>query len=136
KPFPHCRAQHGPIQVVRELVQQHGIKPSEIESINAWVEGHVMHPLWENRNLDHVTQGQFSIAHGLSVAAHLIPPDKSWQSPEVVFDPSVLALMDKIRFEVHPDYEKLLTANAASRPTRIEIRARGQTYVAEKRWAK
>ena len=48
------------------------------------------------------------------VHRHLIPPDKSWQSPEVVFDPSVLALMEKIRFEVHPDYEKLLTGHAAS----------------------
>ena len=28
--------------------------------------------------------------------------------PEVVFDPSVLALMDKVRFDVHPDYEKQL----------------------------
>ena len=44
--------------------------------------------------------------------------------------------MDKINFEVHPDYEKLLTANAASRPTRVEVRARGETYVLEKRYPK
>src|SRR5205085_192850 len=83
KPYPHCRAQHGPIQAVRELVAEHGIKPADIESINAWVEPHVIHPLWQNRNIDHITVGQFSIAHGLSVAAHLLPPDKSWQTPEV-----------------------------------------------------
>ncbi|NDZ18831.1 MmgE/PrpD family protein [Variovorax sp. WS11] len=136
KPYPHCRAQHAPIQVVREIVSANGIKPSEIEGIKAWVEGFVMQPLWLNRKIEHVTQGQFSIAHGLSVAAHLLPPGKSWQSPEVVFDPSVLALMEKVECEVHPDYEKLLTANAASRPTRIEVRARGKTFVGEKRWAK
>ncbi|MGN5477914.1 hypothetical protein ACTMU2_16060 [Cupriavidus basilensis] len=44
-----------------------------------------------------MTQAQFSIAHGSkSVGAHRIPPGKAWQSPEVVFDPSVLDLMDKI----------------------------------------
>lgn len=131
KPFPHCRAQHAPIQVVREIVSANGIKPSEIEGIKAWVEGFVMQPLWLNRKIEHVTQGQFSIAHGLSVAAHLIPPGKAWQSPEVVFDASVLALMDKVECEVHPDYETLLTANSASRPTRIEVRARGRLFVGE-----
>ena len=136
KPYPHCRAQHAPIEVVREIVRDNGIEPSEIEGIKAWVERHVMQPLWLNRKIENVTQAQFSIAHGLSVAAHLFPPDKAWQSPEVVFNPSVLALMDKIECEVHPDYEKLLADNAASRPTRIEVRARGKTYVAEKRWPK
>ena len=54
----------------------------------------------------------------------------------MVFDPSVIALMDKIHFEVHPDYETQLTGNAASRPTRIQVRARGQTFTAERRYPK
>ena len=74
--------------------------------------------------------------HGLSVGAHRIPPGKQWQSPEVVFDPSVLALMDRISFEVHPEYEKLVSGNAASRPARIEVLARGQSFVGEARYPK
>jgi 2-methylcitrate dehydratase PrpD len=136
KPYPHCRSQHGPMQLVRELVAEHGLRPAEITRIHAWVEGHVMHELWLNRTIDHVTIGQFSVAHGLAMAAHMFPPDKSWQSPDRVFDPSVLALMDKVSFEAHPDYAKLLLSNAASRPARVEISARGQRYVAERRWAK
>lgn len=136
KPYPHCRAQHAPIQVVSDLVRENNIKPSEIESIKAWVEGFVMQPLWLERNIEHVTQGQFVIAHGLAVAAHLLPPDKKWQSEDVVFSPSVLALMGRIKCEVHPDYERMLMENASSRPTRIEIKARGQTFIGERRWAK
>ena len=136
KPYPHCRSQHAPIQVVTELVRENGIKPAEIEGITAWVEGFVMQPLWLNKDIQHVTQGQFCIAHGLAVAAHLLPPNKGWQTPEVVFDPSVLSLMNRIECQVHPDYETLLLENASSRPTRIEIRARGQTFVGERRWAK
>jgi len=136
KPYPHCRLMHAPFDTLIDVLQRNDIKPQEIEGIRAWVEGYAMQPLWLNREITHVTQGQFSIAHGLAVAAQRIAPGKRWQAPEVVFDPSVLALMDKIEFEVHPDYEKQLLANAASRPTRIEVRARGHTFVGERLYPK
>jgi 2-methylcitrate dehydratase PrpD len=136
KPYPHCRILHAPLDALTEIVETHSIRPDEIEEITAWVEGFVMQPLWLNRNVEHETQAQFSMAHGLSVGAHRIPPGKQWQSREVVFDPSVLALMEKVKFEVHPDYEKQLTANAASRPTRIEVRARGRRFVGERAYPK
>ena len=93
-----------------------------------------MQPIWLLRKIKHVTDAQFSVAHGLSVGAHRIPPGKAWQSPEVVFKPSVLALMERVTFEVHPDYEKLVSANAASRPARLEVRARGKSFTGEKRF--
>lgn len=136
KPYPHCRILHGLLDCLTEIVETNDLKPCEIESIKAWVEGFVMQPLWLLRDIEHVTDAQFSVAHGLSVGAHRIPPGKEWQSPEVVFNPSVLALMDKVSFEIHPDYENLLVGNAASRPARIEVRARGQSFVGEKRYPK
>lgn len=134
KPYPHCRILHALLDCLYDITGSNDIQPHEIEGITAWVEGFVMQPLWLLRKIDHVTDAQFSVVHGLSVGAHRIPPGKRWQSPEVVFDPSILALMDKIQFEVHPDYEKLLTGNAASRPARIEVRARGDVWVREKRY--
>ena len=134
KPYPHCRILHALLDCLRDIVESNDIQPGEIEGINAWVEAFVMQPIWLLRKIEHVTDAQFSVAHGLAVGAHRIPPGKAWQSPEVVFDPSVLALMDKVSFEVHPDYEKLVTGNAASRPARIEVRARGRSWVGEKRY--
>jgi 2-methylcitrate dehydratase PrpD len=131
KPYPHCRILHAPLDVLTRILQDNDIEPDEIESIRAWVEGWVLKPLWLNRDITHVTQGQFSIAHGLAVGAHRIPPGKAWQMPEVVFDPSVLRLMGKVHYEVHPDYAERLTNNPASRPARIEVQARGQTFVGE-----
>jgi 2-methylcitrate dehydratase PrpD len=131
KPYPHCRILHAPLDVLIDIVEKHDIKPSEIESITAWVEGWVMKPLWTNRRIEHVTQAQFSMAHGLALGAHRIPAGKRWQAPEVVFDPSVLGLMDKVHCEVHPDYVKRVASDAASRPTRIEVQARGRTFVGE-----
>ena len=136
KPYPHCRILHALLDCLTGIVEANDIRPAEIDGINAWVEAFVMQPIWLQRKIEHVTDGQFSVAHGLSVGAHRIPPGKQWQSPEVVFDPSVLALMDRISFEVHPEYEKLVSGNAASRPARIEVLARGQSFVGEARYPK
>ena len=84
KPYPHCRILHAPLDVLTSILEQHDIKPAEIESITAWVEGWVMKPL-----------------------------------------------MDKVHYEVHPGYTQGLAADAASRPARIEVKARGQTFTAE-----
>lgn len=45
-------------------------------------------------------------------------------------------LMKKVKSERHPDFVKLLNQQGASRPARIEVSARGNTYVGEKRFPK
>jgi len=37
---------------------------------------------------------------------------------------------------VHPDYVKEVTAHASARPSKVEVRARGKTFVAEKLYPK
>lgn len=131
KPYPHCRILHAPLDVLINIVEKHDLQASEITSITAWVEGWVLKPLWTNRDVKHVTEAQFSMAHGLALGAHRIPAGKRWQDPEVVFDPSVIALMDKVHYEIHPDYARQLAKDPASRPARIEVQARGQTFFGE-----
>jgi hypothetical protein len=48
----------------------------------------------------------------------------------------VLALMEKVTFAPHPDYVSNLTGDPASRPTRVEIDARGKTFSAERSFPK
>lgn len=131
KPYPHCRILHAPLDVLTSILETNDIQPEEIESITAWVEAWVLEPLWTRREIGHVTEAQFSIAHGLALGAHRIAPGKTWQSPEVVFNPSILALMQKVRYEIHPDYASKLASNPAARPARIEVRARGQIFAGE-----
>ncbi len=136
KPYAHCRILHALADVLIDLVRSHGIRPEEIEGIKVWVEGMVERPIWLNRVIDDVLDAQFSIAHGIAVAAHCPPTARAWQDPALVFSPSVMALMDKVTHEVHPDYVKLLTSHGASRPARVELRARGTTFTGEKRYPK
>lgn len=136
KPYPHCRILHALIDVLIEIVKTNDIQPHEIDGIKVFVEGFVEQPVWLNRNIEHVHDAQFSIAHGIALAAHRPPPGKAWQDPGLVFSRSVMDLMNKVTHEVHPDYVKLLTSHAASRPAKIEVHARGRTFVGEKRYPK
>jgi 2-methylcitrate dehydratase PrpD len=136
KPYPHCRIMHAMMDCVIKVVRDNALQPHEIDAIKVYVEGIAERPVWLNRKIEHVQDAQFSMAHGISVAAHLVPPGKAWQDPKVVYDSSVMALMNRITTEVHPDYAKALTAHAASRPARIELRARGETFVEEKSYPK
>jgi 2-methylcitrate dehydratase PrpD len=131
KLYPHCRILHGPLDCLIDIVEQHDIRPEEIDSIDLLVEGFVEKPTWLTQDIQHVHDGQFSIAHGMAIGAHRLKPGRDWQDPKHVFSPSVLALMKKVRHRVHPDYEKALASHASARPSRVEVRARGQTFVAE-----
>lgn len=132
KHYPHCRVLAGPLDVLIDIVRKNGIKPEEIDSINAWVEGFLEKPLWTSRNITDVTDAQFSVAHGLALGAHDLVPGPDWQDPANVYAPSVLSLMEKVQFQPHPDYVKALTADPFARPTRIEVHARGQVFAQER----
>ncbi|WP_250516936.1 MmgE/PrpD family protein [Caballeronia sp. INDeC2] len=136
KPYPHCRILHALLDALDEIVKTNDIEPHEIDGIKAWVEGFVEQPVWLNREIAHVHDAQFSIAHGLALGAHRVPPGKAWQDPELVFGASVMNLMNRVTHEVHPNYVELLSGHAASRPARIEVRARGQAFVGERRYPK
>lgn len=137
KPYPHCRVMHAPLDILIALVHEHDLRVDEIESITAYGEGwaYVL-PSFVFREIREVQDAQFSFAHGLAVAAHRIPPGPRWQDREVVFDPSVLRLMSKVRLEVHPDSAYVHAQNPSSRPSRVEVRARGTVFGADRLFPK
>lgn len=134
KPYPHCRILHALVDAMTEILDANDLKPDEIEHIRAFVEGFVEQPVWLNRDVTTAHDAQFSIAHGLAVAAHRVKPGKDWMNPDLIFGDSVMRLMDRVSHQVHPDYVALLTSNAASRPALIEIIARGETFRGERRY--
>lgn len=137
KPYPHCRVMHAPLDLLTDLIARHDIRVDEIESITSYGEGWAYElPCFTNRQILLQHDAQFCFAHGLAVAAHRVPPGRQWQDPEVVFNPSVMALMDKVYLKTHPSYFQSISADILSRPSRVEIQARGQTFAAEKGFPK
>jgi len=136
KYYPHCRILHACIDGLIHIVESHNILPHEIESIHALFENHCLEPVWSNRTVDTQVDAQFSMAHGLSVAAHRICPGPEWQDYETILNPSVQALMSRITIGPHPDYVRALQEDHRSRLSRVEVKARGQTFIEERRYPK
>lgn len=137
KPYPHCRVMHAPLDLLIDLVTQHDIHVNEIERITSFGEGWAYElPCFTNRDIQLPQDAQFAFSHGMSIAAHRITPGRQWQDPAVVFDPSVMALMDKVKLVTHPNYFQAISKDITSRPSRVEIQARGQTFAAEKLFPK
>lgn len=136
KPYPNCRVWHAALDCVIEIVTENKLKPDEIESIDAYVEAIAKQPVWLSREISRVQDAQFSMPHGIATAAHLVPPGKAWQDPELVYSPSVMNLMSRVSTHADPGFVKLLEADPASRPARVELRARGQVFVKERRYPK
>ncbi|MGE4239835.1 MmgE/PrpD family protein [Ramlibacter sp.] len=136
KPYPHCRVLHSSLDCIYKLVEEHDLKPDEIEAMTVYIESFATGPAWLTKDIHHVHDAQFSMAHGIAVGAHRVPPGRAWQTPETVFDPSVISLMNRVTTLPFPDDAKKLAEQGASRPARVEIKARGQTFVEEKRYPK
>jgi 2-methylcitrate dehydratase PrpD len=137
KPYPFCRVTHALFDGLIELVRVNDIKPDEIESLTAYGEEWVgKFATFFNRDIERPYDAQFSFPHGLALAAHLVPPGKDWQDPENVYNPSVMNLMSKVVWKSHPDWAAAVAANPNARPARVEIAARGTTFVAERSYPK
>jgi 2-methylcitrate dehydratase PrpD len=136
KPYPHCRVMHALFDGLIAIVEDNDIAPNEIDAINAWGESFVMQPTWLNENIRNPRDAQFSMTHGLAIAAHRIPAGKDWQTPEAVLNPSVLELTKRTTFQAHPDYTAALLDNPAARRSRVEVVARGTTFTTERAYPK
>ncbi|MFT4030533.1 MAG: MmgE/PrpD family protein [Protaetiibacter sp.] len=136
KPYPHCRVMHSIFDELIEIVEHNDLRPDEIESIDAWGESFVMQPTWVNEEIRNPRDAQFSMTHGLAMAASRIPPGKEWQTDAAVHAPAVMALMERSRFQPHPGHAAALASNPAARRSRVEVRARGQVWSGERNYPK
>lgn len=137
KPYPHCRVPQALFDALIEVVRENEIKPEEIESLTAWGEEWVgQFPTFMADIIDRPYDAQFSFVHGLALAAHLVPPGRDWHDPAIVSSPSVLDLKKRIEWKSHPDWASAVSKDPNARPSRIEIVARGTTFVGERNYPK
>ncbi|MFC1963776.1 MmgE/PrpD family protein [Chloroflexota bacterium] len=136
KPYPHCRVMHGPFDCLLYILEENDIKPEEIESITIWGDNVCDEPIWTSPIVETQADAQFSMAHGVSVAAHRIPPGPEWQDYETIMSPSVLALMERITIKPHPGFVDAILKEPLSRMSKAEVKARGKTFTEERRYPK
>lgn len=136
KPYPCCRGMHGGLDCFIYLLEKHNLQPDEIERVWCGTDPIVDLPLWKNRTLFSHVDAQFIDAYGFAAAAYRLPPGPIWQSKEALENPKILSFMDKVTVETHPRYGDLILEDPRSPISKVEVVARGQAFVEERRWMK
>lgn len=132
KPYPACRYAHAPLDSIVDMVQQHDIKPEEVESVTIGLSDAgvaiIGTPIERKRKPENIVDGQFSMPFLAAVA--ITRRRMGWDDYELIGNQDIEALMQRI--DVVSDAE----ANAVY-PERwqstVTINARGQSFV-DKRW--
>lgn len=106
KPFPACHFTHAFADAVLAIRAEHGIKPADVESIDCLIaEGEVKtvcEPLHLKRAPKTAYEAQFSVPY--VTAASLVRGDFTLRElePDALADPDVLALAQKVSYQVDP----------------------------------
>jgi 2-methylcitrate dehydratase PrpD len=137
KPYPACRVMHGAFDCLAAIVEREDLRPDEIEGIRAYMESSVDEPLWQQlKQVETCVDAQFNVAFTLSLVAHRIEPGPRWSDPDILTNKSILKFMDRITYGEHPRYVEDLGKDPRSRTSKVEVVARGKTFVHEKRYIK
>jgi len=128
KPYPSCRYGHAGIDAALALRAAHGLQPAEIGGVTLGLPRAGMlligQPAEKKADPQNVVDGQFS--GPFVIACALASGAMGWDSYQLLRDPTVRALLPKIRCEFDPEIEAEFPANMSGKVT---IAARGETFV-------
>jgi 2-methylcitrate dehydratase PrpD len=104
KPYPCCRLVHPSVGLFLDLVEEQDLSPADIHSVRVIGHPYGAHPNSMNRDIQTNVDAQFSIPYVFSVIAHRVPVGPRWQAVETMHDRDILAFMDRVTYDVHPDF--------------------------------
>ena len=134
KHYACCRVIHNALDCFGAIIEREKLNPDEIVKVSAYIEASSWQPVWQNRVIKSQVDAQFSVAYNFSMVAHRIEIGPKWQDREVMRDPKILAFMDKVSHETHPEYIRTLKEDSNTRLAKVEVQARGRTFVEESRY--
>jgi 2-methylcitrate dehydratase PrpD len=126
KPYSACRYKHGPIDGIRKIMKDNGLRPAEVSEIIigllevAWPI--IAEPADLKYNPQSIVDAQFSMPFGAAVAVLYgnALPDR--YTEETIRSAEVAEVMKKVRITKDPELERLYPRQW---PSTVEIRTRG-----------
>ena len=134
KHYACCRVIHNALDCFRKIIEENGLRPEEIDKVSAFIEASSRQPVWMNRTITTQVDAQFSVAYNFAVAAHGVPIGPQWQDRETMTNPAILAFMDKINHQPHPECMRMLREDPNTRVARVEVQARGRSFSVESKY--
>lgn len=118
KPYSSCRWQHAALDAITEIKQREGLMPEDVNEV-------VIHSVaWLKRQEiyrpENVVDAQFSIPYTAAMVLLGLEPGPAWFTEERLRDEAVLRLVDRVRVEVGPEFDRILYEQART-SARVEI---------------
>lgn len=136
KMYPCCRIMHGALDCLAAILEKNDLRPQEIESVHAYLEASCVEPVFHNQDIRNQVDAQFSVAYNLSVMSFGCKPGVHWQEWDTMNNPEIRQSMNKVSFEPHPAYVESLKKDPQARISKVEVCARGTTFVEERAFIK
>lgn len=131
KPYPCCGVFHGPLDCFYHIIETHKLGPNDIDSVVAYFRGHMESPLFSKKDVESISDAQFNPGHVFGAAAYRIPRGVEWYDQDTMNHPGIRSFGEKIICRNHPDYGKTLQRDPLSALSKVEVVAKGTTYVQE-----
>lgn len=128
KPYPCCRLVHSALGLFLRLIDEQHLTPDDISSVRVIGHPYGIHPNSMNMKITSNIDAQFSIPYIFSVAAHGVPVGPGWQAEETMRDARILEFMERVTYEVHPDYYVAGSRAATTSLGAIEVRTSKGTF--------
>ncbi|WP_315761605.1 MmgE/PrpD family protein [Sphingomonas sp. Y38-1Y] len=134
KPYACCRYVHSRLDALIGVIERDRIDPATITRIRSWGPPFVANP--DQMNVRTQEDAQFSVPYMLALAALKRPIDARCQSPALLADPAVKAMMAKVEWATHPRTAETKRADGRSFIASVEVDAGGRTHAHEVMFAK
>ena len=132
KPYPACRYAHAPLDILTDLVAEHGLRADEVEAVTIGVSDAAVDligaPLERKRRVESVVDGQFSMPFLAAVA--LLRGRMTWSDYELVGDPETVALTQRVTVVSDPEANALYPERWLGA---VEVETARGTF-ADRRW--
>lgn len=129
KPYPCCRYLHSILDCFYRLQNKHHFSPAEISEVRCHTSAFVAHP--DQYAVNNQIDAQFSGPYCIALAALNYKVGPAWQDKKALTDPWVQEFMRKVTMHVAPEYAKYRKKDMNTWYGRVEIEARGETFVEE-----
>jgi len=137
KYWPCCGSHQAPLDAFARIIDDHGLRPGEITKVRVLNEALAGLPKYVSTDIQDHVEAASSLPYNIAVAAHRIPWGPQWQARETLGNPQIREFMGKVEHSVYERSEQLRhqdlvvdgRRNLKHRPARVEVQARGQTFV-------
>ena len=145
KPYPTCRWFHSSIGLLEGIIQEHDLKPEDIDTIvvnthplGITLPTYVAADKWaESANRD-LWFSQFSLSYALACTVYRITPGPEWAKEETLTSPRIAEMTRKITHGEHPEAMRMTATWSghpgklfSQPPTSIEVVSRKGRFTAD-----